>query len=62
LTVGMVASISLVTPVGTPPVTLAYSTNTFTRAELARAGLVIGLPAMVLITFMIWAFVSLGLV
>ena len=61
LTVGMVASISLVTPVGTPPVTLAYSTNTFTRAELAKAGLVIGLPAMVLITFMIWAFVSLGL-
>lgn len=62
LTVGMVASISLVTPVGTPPVTLAYSTNTFTRAELAKAGLIIGLPAMVLITFMIWAFVSLGLI
>lgn len=62
LTVGMVASISLVTPVGTPPVTLAYSTKTFTRAELARAGLIVGLPAMVLITFMIWAFLSLGLV
>lgn len=62
LTVGMVASISLVTPVGTPPVTLAYSTNTFTRAELAKAGLIIGLPAMVLVTFLIWAFVSLGLI
>ena len=62
LTVGMVASISLVTPVGTPPVTLAYSTNTFSRAELAKTGLAIGLPAMVLITFMIWAFISLGMV
>jgi solute carrier family 13 (sodium-dependent dicarboxylate transporter), member 2/3/5 len=62
LTVGMVASISLVTPVGTPPVTLAYSTNTFTRKELAKAGLFVGLPAMVLITLMVWAFVSLGIV
>ena len=62
LTVGMVASISMVTPVGTPPVTLAYSTNTFTRAELAQAGLAIGLPAMLLITFLVWAFVQLGFV
>lgn len=62
LTVGMVASISLITPVGTPPVTLAYSTNTFTRKELAKAGLIIGLPAMVLITIMVWAFVTFGIV
>ncbi|HSV41935.1 MAG TPA: SLC13 family permease, partial [Methanomassiliicoccales archaeon] len=62
LTVGMVASISLITPVGTPPVTLAYSTNTFSRKELAKAGLIIGIPGMFLITFMIYLFVSLGLI
>lgn len=62
LTVGMVASISLVTPVGTPPVTLAYATGTFTRRELAKSGLAVGIPAMFLIVFLIYIFVSGGLV
>ncbi|QLH74646.1 MAG: SLC13/DASS family transporter [Methanomassiliicoccales archaeon] len=61
LVVGMVASISLVTPVGTPPVTLAFSTGTFSRADLARSGLAVGLPVMLLIVLTVYMFVLVGI-
>ncbi|MBI0584728.1 MAG: DASS family sodium-coupled anion symporter [Methanomassiliicoccus sp.] len=54
------ASISFITPVGTPTVTLAYSTGKFTRRELARAGVIITVPAVLLVVFIVYALISLG--
>jgi sodium-dependent dicarboxylate transporter 2/3/5 len=62
LTVGMVASISLITPIGTPPMTLAYSTGTFNRKELAKSGLIIGLPVMFIIVIIVYIAVQAGLI
>lgn len=54
------ASISFITPVGTPPVTLAYSTGFFTRRELARTGAIITVPAVVLVVLIVYALISIG--
>ncbi|MDW5562852.1 MAG: SLC13 family permease [Methanomassiliicoccus sp.] len=60
LVAALCASISFITPVGTPPVTLAYSTGFFTRRELARAGLIVTIPAVFLVVLIVFALVSLG--
>lgn len=60
LVVAFCASISFITPVGTPPVTLAYSTGFFTRRELARTGLIITIPAVLLVVSIVYALVTLG--
>ena len=54
------ASISFITPVGTPPVTIAYATGKFNRTELAKAGLLIGIPAMLLVVFLVYGLISIG--
>jgi sodium-dependent dicarboxylate transporter 2/3/5 len=54
------SSISFMTPVGTPPVTLAYSTGFFTRLELARAGLIITIPAVLIVVFIVYAMLAFG--
>jgi len=60
LVVAFCASISFITPVGTPPVTLAYSTGFFTRRDLARAGFIITVPAVILVVLIVYALVTLG--
>jgi di/tricarboxylate transporter len=54
------SSISFITPVGTPPVTLAFSTGMFTRAELARTGAIITFPAVVAVVVIVFALVTIG--
>jgi sodium-dependent dicarboxylate transporter 2/3/5 len=45
LTCGLCVSLSFITPIGTPPMTLIYSTKKVTRRDMAKAGLVITVPA-----------------
>ena len=54
------ASISLITPVGTPSITIAYNTGMIGRAELARTGLVVTLPAMLIVVLLVYAMASMG--
>lgn len=60
LVTGLCASISFITPVGTPPVTLAFATGKFTRAQLARSGLVVAVPATVIIVLLVYLLVGVG--
>ena len=60
LVTALCASISFITPVGTPPVTLAYSTGFFSRRELARAGAIITVPAVILVVLIVYVLITLG--
>ena len=55
-------SISFITPIGTPPFTLIYSTGILSRKDLWRSGLRISLPAIFLITALVYLMVRFGLI
>lgn len=55
-------SISFITPIGTPPFTLIYSTGFISRRDLARNGLWISVPAVLLIATLVYLMVEFGLV
>jgi sodium-dependent dicarboxylate transporter 2/3/5 len=55
-------SISFITPIGTPPFTLIYSTGILSRRDLARSGLRISLPAVLAISALVYLMVKFGLV
>jgi len=49
LTCALSVSLSFITPIGTPPFTLIYATKRVTRRDMAKAGVVITVPAIVAI-------------
>jgi sodium-dependent dicarboxylate transporter 2/3/5 len=55
-------SISFITPIGTPPFTLIYSTGIISRRDLARSGLRVSLPAVFVIASLVYLMVRFGLV
>jgi sodium-dependent dicarboxylate transporter 2/3/5 len=55
-------SISFITPIGTPPFTLIYSTGILSRKDLMRSGLRISIPAILLITFIVYIMVEFGVI
>ena len=55
-------SISFITPIGTPPFTLIYSTGIISRKDLARSGLRISVPAVIVISSLVYLMVKFGLV
>lgn len=55
-------SVSFITPIGTPPFTLIYSTGIVSRKDLARSGLRISLPAILAIPTIVYLMVRFGLV
>ena len=55
-------SISFITPIGTPPFTLIYSTGYVSRRDLARNGLLISVPAVLLLATLVYLMVEFGVV
>jgi len=62
LVTGFAVGISFITPIGTPPITLIYSTGSVTRRDLARTGLIIGVPATLAVVALVFLSVNFGLV
>ena len=54
-------SISFITPIGTPPFTLIYSTGIISRKDLWRSGLRISLPAIFVTASIVYLMVEFGL-
>ncbi len=55
-------SISFITPIGTPPFTLIYSTGVLSRGDIARSGLRISVPAVLVLATLVYLMVEFGLV
>ena len=55
-------SISFITPIGTPPFTLIYSTGIISRRDLARSGLRLSIPAVLAISTLVYLMVKFGLI
>jgi sodium-dependent dicarboxylate transporter 2/3/5 len=61
LPIALVLSLSLITPIGTPPITLIYSTGRVPRRTLAKVGALVTLPAVLVCILMVYLMHSLGL-
>ncbi len=61
LTCGLCVSLSFITPIGTPPITLIYSTKRVSRRDLAKAGVVITVPVALAVCFFLLAMEAFGL-
>ena len=55
-------SISFITPIGTPPFTIIYSTGMISRSDLAKTGLRISVPAVFVLSLLVYLMVKFGLV
>ncbi len=62
LVCGLSVSVSFITPIGTPPFTLIYSTGILSRKDLVRSGLRVSLPAVMVISSIVYLMVKFGLV
>ncbi|MBA3044966.1 MAG: SLC13 family permease [Candidatus Thermoplasmatota archaeon] len=62
LPVALILSLSFITPIGTPPITLMYSLGKVTRVELAKIGILITIPAVFICVFMVYLLNYLGLI
>jgi len=60
LTCGLSVSLSFITPIGTPPFTLIYATKKVSRRSMAKAGLVITVPAVVAVCLLLMLYDLLG--
>lgn len=60
LTCGLSVSLSFITPIGTPPMTLVYSTKKVTRRDMAKAGVVITVPVALTICLFLLALSTFG--
>ncbi|MCG7843954.1 MAG: SLC13 family permease [Methanomassiliicoccales archaeon] len=60
LSCGLCVSISFITPIGTPPMTLIYSTKKVSRRDMAKAGLVITVPAALTICLFLLVLNTIG--
>lgn len=61
LTCGLCVSLSFITPIGTPPFTLIYATKRVSRRDIAKAGVVITVPAAISICLFLLAVDYLGI-
>lgn len=55
-------SLSFVTPIGTPPFTLIFSTGLVSRREIAVGGIRVALPAILVVVAMVYLMVEFGIV
>lgn len=55
-------SLSFVTPIGTPPFTLIFSTGMVSRRDIATGGLRVTLPSMFIVVAMVYLMVEFGIV
>jgi len=63
ITIAIAASLDFALPVGTPPSTLAYSTGLVKLKEMLKAGLILDLVSLLLLTFgIVWIWALLGLI
>ena len=62
LPVALVLSLSFITPIGTPPITLIYSSGHITAKQLAKIGIIITIPAVFICTFVILTLNWIGLI
>lgn len=62
LVCGLSVSLSFITPIGTPPFTLIFSTGMVTRRDLARGGLRVTIPAVIVVVLMVFLMVEHGFV
>lgn len=53
---GIGASLSFILPIGTPPLTMAYSTGYVTMREMAKAGIVATLAGALLLAVLAWLY------
>ncbi|MEM0448413.1 MAG: DASS family sodium-coupled anion symporter [Methanomassiliicoccales archaeon] len=60
LTVGFCVSLAIITPIGTPSMTLIYSTGQVSRKAMAAAGLVVSALAVPLIVAIVYIMVNSG--
>lgn len=62
LPIALILSLSFITPIGTPPITLMYSLGKVSRNELAKIGFLITIPAVFICIFMIMLLNYIGLI
>lgn len=62
LPIALILSLSFITPIGTPPITLMYSLGKVSRNELAKIGFLITIPAVFICIFMVMFLNYIGLI
>jgi sodium-dependent dicarboxylate transporter 2/3/5 len=62
LVCGLSVSLSFITPIGTPPFTLIFSTGMVTRRDLAVGGIRVTIPALAIIVLIVYLMVEFGIV
>ena len=55
-------SLSFMTPIGTPPFTLIFSTGMVSRRDIALGGIRVTLPAMLIVVGMVYLMIEFGIV
>ncbi len=55
-------SLSFITPIGTPPFTLIFSTGLVSRRDIALGGIRVTLPAMLIVVGMVYLMIEFGIV
>lgn len=62
LPAALVLSLSFITPIGTPPITLIYSLGTIRRAELAKIGILVAIPSVFICIGMVYLLTWIGII
>ncbi|MFO7618249.1 MAG: DASS family sodium-coupled anion symporter, partial [Thermoplasmata archaeon] len=62
LPAAMVLTLSFITPIGTPPITLIYSLGKIDRKELAKIGIMVAVPAVFICIGMVYLLNIMGLI
>ncbi len=62
LVCGLAVSLSFITPIGTPPFTLIFSTGMVTRRDLAVGGIRVTIPAALIVVLVVYLMVEFGFV
>ncbi len=62
LVCGLSVSLSFITPIGTPPFTLIFSTGMVSRRDLAVGGIRVTIPALAIIVLIVYLMVEFGFV
>lgn len=62
LVCGLGVSLSFVTPIGTPPFTLIFSTGIVSRRDIALGGIRVTFPAVAIVVVMVYLFVEFGII
>ncbi|MBN1678128.1 MAG: SLC13/DASS family transporter [Candidatus Thermoplasmatota archaeon] len=62
LVCGLSVSLSFITPIGTPPFTLIFSTGMVTRRDLVIGGIRVTIPAVAIVVLIVYLMVKFGIV